>query len=242
MLAFVRKSALALLAVAAFSVAPPARAQDINVDGSLGNYYQNLYLSTHWIPIVNRSIGRLTHSGRRVHAAPVWNISPSHAAVVNRMVAYVPPASRPACRAVLQKTLALYPGIVRVASRGEGVTLHPTSTTDAATLAGVLSYQYLIGRDLTQAQFLAERKSTERWFASHDLSSAQMQQSGETYAMAVCLMGALKAYEGNPQNKNPELTRRQLHQLVFNTFKTGYRSADYTKFAATNRGIVRVSR
>lgn len=136
--------------------------------------------------------------------------------------------------------MSLYPALVRAASQGEGVPLHATSTPDTATLAGALSFEALTGRDLTRAQLTAERNLTRQLFSAGNISSAQMQSSGETYALAVCLMAVLKDYEKSPQNKNPDRTRQQLHQLALNTFRTGYQSADYTKFAATSKGIVKV--
>ncbi len=243
MLLSMRKSVSALAALVVFGFAAPSvHAQDIDVDGSLGNYYQNLYVQTHIYGALTRHGGRRTvRAVRHVHASPVWSLSPDRSAAVSRMVASAPPASRPASRAALSKVLGAYPAIVRLAGKSEGVMLHPADVRDTATLAGVMSYQCLIGHDLSRAQFLAERSATVRWFADHDLTPAQVQQTGDTYAMAICLMPVLKAYENNPQNKDPELTRRQLHQLALNTFRTGYQSADYTKFAATSRGIVKVS-
>ena len=224
----------AILAV--FVSAPAAQAQDINVNGSLGNLYQNLYLSTHMFG----GGGRRTHRVvRPAHASPVWNAAPARSATLKRLIAALPAENRASGRAALTQALGTYPAIVRYAAKTEGIPLSPSDPRDAATLAGVLSYQCLVGHDITASQFRAEHAATRRTFASHETTAAEMQSTGEVYSAAICLMVMLKAYAGNPQNKDPDLTRRQLQQLALKTFQVGYKSADYAQFAATDHGIVK---
>lgn len=88
MFGFVKTSTavLALFGIAAFGV-PASAQQEYGVEGSLGSYYQTMYLQTHWMGV---AFGRYTRPGHRtvryVHAAPVWTLSPSHAAVITHMV------------------------------------------------------------------------------------------------------------------------------------------------------------
>ena len=211
---------------------PASHAQDIN----LGNYYQNLYFQTH---------AMMSHAGgarrvRRTAASPKWTLDPKSSSVIKRMVGTASAADRAAARTALEKILASYPALMQAASKEIGVTLRVNDTRDAATLAGVLAFQELTGKDLTKAQFIAERNATNRSFSASSSNSAQLQESGETYALAIGLMGSLKAYAQDPKNPNPDLTRQQLRGLVENTFRVAYQSADYTKFAATDKGIVKV--
>ena len=212
-------------------IAPAARAQN------LGNIYQNLYTST--FAGGTRMPGS-SSAPRRASAPARWTLNPKSAAVIQRIVAKMPTDEQPVTRTVLEQTLASWPKIVQAASQGLGVTLSATDPRDAAALAGTLSYQELSGRVLTNAEFAAERTVTRRSFANKYMSAAAMQESGETYAMAIGLMGVLKAYADNPKNPNPDLTRQQLRDLAQNTFKVGYRDADYTKFAPTSNGIAKV--
>ncbi len=239
---FVRNMSVACAAFAALSCS--AFAQNIDDPASMGRYYANLYLQTHWMAAMyshtGRRVARRTAPRRHTHAAPTWTLNPARSIVIQRMVASAPAERRAVYRSALPKIMALYPEFVRLGSKAEGVALRANDVRDTATIAGVAAYEELTGKDLSQAQFLAERKGTYHSFATNDTTPEQMQHDGETYALAVCMMGGLKAYEKNPQNKNPALTRQQLHDVALETFRTGYQDADYTKFAATERGIVKV--
>ena len=229
---------VALTITACALLTPAAHAQ-----GDLGAYYGNMYFQTHVAMNLLREAdgmrGGTRRRVRRVHAAPTWIIAPARSVVIKRMVEAAPAAARPQYRDLLARLLQNTPKIMQAASQGEGVTLHPSSSVDVATLAGVLAFQELTGKDLTNAQFAAEREATKRWHTTHYPTQDQVQQGAETYALAIGLMASLKQYAQDPKNPNPTLTRQQLHQLVLDTFKAGYGSTDYTKFAATSRGIVK---
>ncbi len=223
--------------------APKTQAQN------LGAYYSNMYFQNHMAMNLLRRYGGGGGGGghtrrvrRMVHASPVYKISPARSAVIDRMAAAVPAANRSVARAELLQLRQAYPALMAAAGKSVGLPLRPNDIRDAATVAGVLAYQELTGKELTNAQFAAERKATFRWDASHSLTSSQVQESGEIYEMAICMMAGLKAYESNPKNNNPQLTRQQLHQLAQNTFQAGYKDADYTKFAPTSKGIVKVGK
>ncbi|MBC8103917.1 MAG: hypothetical protein H7Z41_15190 [Cytophagales bacterium] len=233
--------ALAMPVVPGASVLTAAHAQNLDYNGSLGNLYQNLYLSTH-LGMGSARSGRSSRRRRtpRVSAPAKWTLNPKRAAILRRVVAAVPAPDRVKTRAVLEKTLATYPAIARAASQGYGVPLRADDPRDAAALAGTLSFEELSGKDLTNAQFAANRALSRRLFASEYIDAANMQDSGETYALAIGLMALLKAYSLDPKNPDPDLTRRQLRGLAQDTFRVAYRNPDYTKFAPTSKGLVKV--
>ncbi len=214
----------------------------------LGGYYANMYLQTHMaMNMLNRfgsggGGGRRTRRVRRVVAAsPVYVTSPSHSVVIARLVAAVPAANRSEARSHFVQLMKAYPALMSAAGKSVGFALRPNDLRDATTVGCVLAYQELTGKELTNTQFAAERKATYRSFAAHRLTRAQAQESGEIAEMAICLMADLKAYETSSQNKNPAETRQQMRQLALDTFRSGYHSVEYTKFAPTSRGIVKVS-
>ncbi|MBC8139884.1 MAG: hypothetical protein H7Y38_00425 [Armatimonadetes bacterium] len=235
-----KRIAIFAAAVIAFvGLAPRAHAQDINVNGSLGNLYQNLYTSTHMFG--GAGGGGTTRPTRRKSAPARWRNSPKTSAEIKRIVAAVPAANRAATRTVLEQVLAGYPKIVRAASQQSGVSLSATDPRDAGALAGTLSYEILTGKELTNTQFAANRALSRRLFGNGYVSASNMQESGETYALAAGLMVSLQAWADNPKNPDPELTRQQLRGLAQDTFRIGYRDADYTKFAPTSSGLKKVN-
>ncbi|MBC8103918.1 MAG: hypothetical protein H7Z41_15195 [Cytophagales bacterium] len=54
------------------------------------------------------------------------------------------------------------------------------------------------------------------------------------------MIASLRAYEQNPKNPNPDQTRRQVRGLMEDTFRIGYGSTEYIKFAPTSKGTVKV--
>ncbi|MBC8139885.1 MAG: hypothetical protein H7Y38_00430 [Armatimonadetes bacterium] len=236
------------VAAAFAGLAPASNAQmagDMDRNGSLGNYWSGLYadqaMRMDWLGSVRarRTGGNATR--KRVTAGPSWKLNPATSSVIRDMVATVPAADRPATRAALVKVMGLYPAIVRAAGQGVGTNLSVTDARDGATIAGVMAYEFLSGTEVTKAQFAAERKATNRAYASDGADRAWRQKGAEMYALASCMMVALKAYSDDPKNPNPELTRQQLRDLAQKTFRTGYGSDDYTKFAPTSKGIVKVN-
>lgn len=239
---------IAAVVVAFVGVPSPSHAQmagDMDRGGSLGNYWSGLYadqaMRMDWLGSVRARRATGSSMRKRVTAGPAWKNNPATSSVIRDMVATAPVAERPATRAALIEVMKLYPAIVRAAGAGTGTRLSVADSRDGATIAGVMAYSFLTGKELTNAQFAAERKATNRSYASDGIDRAGRQRSAEMYALAASMMVALKAYADNPKNPNPELTREQLHDLAQKTFRTGYGDADYTKFAPTSKGIVKVN-
>ncbi|MBC8103919.1 MAG: hypothetical protein H7Z41_15200 [Cytophagales bacterium] len=190
---------VAVLAVAAFAclalvlpvvpfapVLPAAHAQiagDMDVDGSLGDYWSGLYrnqaMRQEWMGMTRATATRRRTVRRVAPAPPVWKLNPGTSPVIRRIVATAPPGDRPATRAALVKMLGMYPAILRVASKAVGTNLRLTDAHDTATVAGVMVFQELSGKQLTNAQFAAERAATRRSFAARPLTVTQMQEGSE---------------------------------------------------------------
>lgn len=234
-IAFFLTAALGLLASA-------GQAQNPDYNGSLGNLYSSLYTSTMGAGSAIVGLNGKSPAGavRRVSAPAKWTNRPQSSAVAKQAVTKVAPDQQAAMRGLLTQLLTAYPALLKAVGASTGTALNPNDVRDVLTVAGTVAFQELTGTELTNAQFAAERTSSRQACAKAYYTAEQMQASGEKYAIATGLMGALSLYAENPKNPNPAQTRQQLHGLAEQTFRDLYAGGNYTEFAATDKGIVKV--
>ena len=219
------------------------QAQNLDYNGSLGNLYANLYTSTMGAGSAMTGLNGKSpaKAAPRVSAPARWTINPQSSATIKRVVASVAPDAQAGAQKLLGQLLTAYPQMSKAAGEGYGIALDPNDVRDVGSLAGALAYQELSGNVVTNAQFAAERAGTRRNFAKpNGATAASMQEYGEKYAIAIGMMAVLKGQAKDPKNPNSALAKQQLRSLAQQTFTAAYLDADYTKFAATDKGIVKV--
>lgn len=198
--------------------------------GNLGNFYQNMYLQTHMAMNFADMAG--ASKARTRSAAPVtmnWTNRPSQSALIRQIVAGAPAAQQTQVRTTLVQLMNAMPTIMAEVSKQTGVGVKATNAADVCSVASVLAYQELSGKELTDRQFAGEVQATRANFRKPTVTQADVQESGEKYAMCIAWLMVLKA-ANQPQ---------ALRVFADQTFRLAYRG-DYTEFSSTpDRGMVR---
>lgn len=196
--------------------------------GDLGNYYQNMYLQTHLAIDLAEAVG----APATKRAAPVtmnWVNRPGESALIRQIVSGAPANQRAQVQTSLVQLMQAMPAVMAEVSKHTGVPLKATNAADVCAVASVLAYQVLVGKELTNRQFDGEVRATRDNFRKPEVAQADIQNSGERYAMCIIWMVVLKT-ANQPQ---------ALRSFAAQTFRLAYRG-DYTEFSSTeDRGMVR---
>lgn len=199
-----------------------ARAQ-----GNLGNYYQNLYLQTHLAADLGKMAGSGSGSRPTTGQGTLrWNTNPAQSALVRQLTASAQPQQRTEVRTTLTKLLQTVPVMVAEVKKQTGVAVAANNSADLMSICGVLAYQELTGKSLTDAQFANQVKNTRSNLIRRGLSAAAAQATGEKYSIALAWMAVLKA-AGQPQ---------ALRTYAEQVFRLAY-GRDYTNYHITEEGI-----
>lgn len=203
------------------------RTATVYAQGNLGNYYQNLYFQTHMAANFEK-MARSGSSGRATTGQGTvrWNNNPAQSALLRQLVANAEPQHRTEVQATLTKLLQTVPVMVAEAKKQTGVAVEANNAADLVSLGGVLAYQELTGKELTDAQFANQVKNTRLNQIRRGQSAATAQALGEKFSIALAWMAVLKTV-GQTQ---------ALRDYAAQVFRLAY-GGDYTQYHITDEGI-----
>ena len=200
-----------------------------SAQGDLGSFYQNMYLQTHLAMDLAKAAGA---PATTKPAAPVtmnWVNRPAESSLIRQIVAGSPADQRAQVQTTLVQLMQAMPAIMAEVSKQTSVLVKASNAADVCAVAGVLAYQVLAGKELTNSQFAGEVRATRANFRKPGVTQSIIQASGEKYAMCIVWLVAVKA-ANQPQ---------ALRDFATQTFRLAYQG-DYTEFSPTeDRGIVR---
>lgn len=197
--------------------------------GDLGNYYQNMYLQTHLAMDLTKAAGASATTRRTAPVTMNWANRPQESALIRQIVAGSPANQRAQVQTTLVQLMQAMPTIMAEVSKQTGVPLKATNAADVCAVASVLAYQELVGKQLTNRQFDGEVRATRDNYRKPGVTQADIQNSGEKYAMCIAWLVVLKA-ANQP---------KALRDFAAQTFRLAYRG-NHTEFTSTeDRGMVR---